>query len=87
MLNFKPFDIFGLHFTSKLYILEAFKHLPLFYPKYWNMMSLKHVFSEKKSMDFSEIFKLMTDKMMDKRMTDRPKTESFGSISADVFEL
>ena len=29
-LNFMPLGVFGLHFTAKLCILKAFKHLSLF---------------------------------------------------------
>ena len=38
------FCVFGLRFASNLYILEAFKHLPPFEPKWRNMTSLKHHF-------------------------------------------
>ena len=35
--------LFALHFNSKLYIQGAFEHLA-FYPKWWNMTSLKWYF-------------------------------------------
>ena len=39
--NFIPFDVFWLRLTSKLKILAALKHLPLFEPKLRNITSLK----------------------------------------------
>ena len=51
-LNFTPFGVFGLHLTSKLNIIAAFKHLPFFNPKWRNMTSLKRYFVKKLSTVF-----------------------------------
>ena len=67
-LNSTSFGVYGLSFTSKVYILEACKHLPLFDPKSRNMTSLKRHFLKNFSTDFSEILledvKLMLDKVL-----------------------
>ena len=51
--NFTSFGAYGLRFfASKLYILESFKHLLLFGPKWRNMTSsIKHNFLRKKKLD------------------------------------
>ena len=54
-LHFTPFWVFRLRLTSKLNIPAAFKHLPFFDPKWWNMTSLKRHFLKHFSTDFCEI--------------------------------
>ena len=52
--NFTSFVDSWLHFTSKLYILETFEHLP-FYQKWRNMTSMKRQFLKNLLPDFYEI--------------------------------
>ena len=70
------FGIYELCFASNVHILKACKHLPLFYPKSWNMTSLKRHFLKNSLTDFSEI--LLEDV---KLMPDKVGTESLASIS------
>ena len=42
-LNSTSYDVFWSSFALNLYILDAFKYL-LFYPKWWNMLTLKRHF-------------------------------------------
>ena len=67
-LNFTPFGVYGLCFSSNVHILEACKHLPLFDPKSRNMTSLKRNVLKNFSTDFSEILSkeviLMPEKVL-----------------------
>ena len=77
--NFSSFGVYGLCFTLNLYILEAFKQLPLFDPKSRNMTSLKRHLLKKFSTDFSEI-SMVNAKLVLKKVG----IQSFVSISAAV---
>ena len=65
-LNFTSFGVYGLCFTSKVHILEAYKYLPLFDPKSRNMTSLKRHFLKNFSTDLSEILMVDTKLMLEK---------------------
>ena len=67
MLNFTPFEVFGLRFSSNQYLLEAVKHVSLFDPKWRHMTSPNHHFLKNFSTDSPEILvnvNLMSDNVL-----------------------
>ena len=67
--------------ASKLYILAASKHLPFFDPKWQNITSLKRNFLKTFRTFFFWCFAER------RQINVREGTESFASMSGDVFEL
>ena len=82
-LNITSLDVYGLRFTSNMYVLEAFKHSPLFDPKWRNMTSLKHYFLSQKSSRRIFFWNFARRRQIDAEWG----TESLATISAVVFEL